>query len=163
MTNAIADAILIGAGATAFLDVWTAARTWLFGTPAPDYGLVGRWIAYLPRGRFFHDAISKSAPVKGERVIGWTAHYLTGIAFAAILLAVWGAQWVREPTIIPALIVGIGSVAAPFLLMQPGMGAGPFASRTPNPNAARLRSLTTHAIFALGLHVAGWAIAFIEF
>jgi hypothetical protein len=149
-------AILIGTGATAFLDLWSAARTWLFGTPMPDYGVVGRWLAYLPRGRFFHQAIAKSAPIKGERAIGWIAHYVIGIVFAAILLALWGAEWARQPTLIPALIVGIGSVVAPFLLMQPGMGAGIAASRTPNPGAARLRSLTTHAVFGFGLYAAGW-------
>jgi hypothetical protein len=156
------DAVLIGAGATAFLDLVATARTHLFGTPTLDYALVGRWIAYLPRGRFFHDAIAKSAPITGERPIGWSAHYLIGIAFAGVLLFVW-PTWLREPALVPALIVGIGSVAAPFLLMQPGMGAGIFARRTPNPPAARLRSLTTHTIFALGLYAAGWANASIEF
>jgi hypothetical protein len=157
------DAILIGAGATAFLDLWSAARTWLLGTPAPDYALVGRWLAHLARGRLFHDAIAKSAPVRGERLIGWIAHYVTGIAFAAVLLMLWGNGWARSPTLIPALVVGIGSVAAPFLLMQPCMGAGLAARRTPDPGGARRRSLMTHAIFGLGLYAAGWAASLIEF
>ena len=149
-------ALLIGAGATAVMDIWAAARKWLLGIPPPDYGLVGRWLAYLARGRFRHDPIAASPPVRGERLIGWTAHYLIGIAFAAMLLAIWGLDWARHPTIGPALIVGIGSVAAPFLLMQPGMGAGIAASRTPRPAAARLHSLVTHGIFGLGLYAAGW-------
>jgi DUF2938 family protein len=157
------DAILIGAGATAFLDLWSAVQARVFGTAKPDYALVGRWLAHLTRGRFFHDAIAKSAPVRGERLIGWAAHYLIGIAFAAMLLIGWGPDWAREPTLTPALIVGIGSVAAPFLLMQPGMGAGIAASRAPNPPAARLRSLTTHAMFGLGLYAAGWATRLFAF
>jgi len=156
-------AILIGAGATGFLDLWSAAQAGLFGAPKPDYSLVGRWLAHLTRRRFFHDAIARSEPVKGERLIGWVAHYLIGIAFAAALLIGWGPDWAREPTLIPPLIVGTGSVAAPFLLMQPGMGLGIAASRTPNPAAARLRSLTTHAVFGVGLYVAGWAARLIEF
>jgi hypothetical protein len=159
----LTGAIFIGVGATALLDVWSAARAWLSGTPTPDYALVGRWLAHLTRGQFFHDAIARSAPVYGERLIGWTAHYLIGIAFAAVLLIVWGAAWACAPTLGPALIVGIGSVAAPFLLMQPGMGLGIAARRTPNPRAARLRSLTTHAVFGVGLYAAGWAARFIEF
>lgn len=149
-------AVLIGAGATAVMDVWAVARKRLLGIPALDYALVGRWLAYLTRGRFRHDPIAASPPVGGERLIGWTAHYLTGIAFAAVLLAIWGLDWARHPTIGPALIVGLGSVAAPFLLMQPGMGAGIAASRTPRPAAARVHSLVTHAIFGFGLYVAGW-------
>ena len=56
----------------------------------------------------------------------------------------------------PAVLVGIGSVAAPFLVMQPARGAGIAASRTPHPWAARLQSLVTHAVFGGGLYAAGW-------
>lgn len=153
--NYVMCAVLTGAGATAVMDLWTVARRRLFGIPF-GYGLVGRWLAHLPRGRFRHDPIAASPAVRGERLIGWTAHYAIGIAFAAVLLAVWGLEWARQPTLVPALIVGIGSVAAPFLVMQPGMGAGIAASRTPRPAAARLQSFVTHAIFGLGLYAAGW-------
>lgn len=151
----LAHAVLIGGGATALLDLWTLARQWATGTPMPDYGLVGRWFAYMARGRFRHDAIAATPPVRGEAVIGWTMHYLVGITFAFALLAVWGLQWARQPTPGPALIVGIGSVLAPFLLMQPGMGAGIAARRTPKPAAARLRSLVMHTIFGVSLYLAG--------
>ncbi|HEU4589131.1 MAG TPA: DUF2938 domain-containing protein [Gemmatimonadales bacterium] len=151
-------ALLIGAGATVVMDVWGIARKRLLGIPPLDYALVGRWIAYLTRGRFRHDPISASPPVRGERLIGWIAHYLIGIAFAAMLLAVWGIDWARHPTLAPALIIGIGGVAAPFLLMQPAMGFGIAASRTPRPAAARLHSLVTHGVFGLGLYAAGWVV-----
>jgi hypothetical protein len=146
----------VGIGATAFLDLWALARHRLNRVPLPDYGLVGRWFAYMPRGRFRHEAISRSPPIRGEAVIGWTAHYAIGVAFAALLLAACGLEWLARPTPAPALIVGIGTAAAPFLLMQPGMGAGFFASRTPNPRAARIRSLVTHVVFGVGLYVAAW-------
>jgi hypothetical protein len=148
---------LTGAGATAAIDLWSVARQRLLGIPPMNYGLVGRWFAYLARGRIRHDSIAATPSVRGERLIGWTAHYLTGIAFAATLLTIWGLDWARHPSLAPALIVGLGSVAAPFLLMQPGMGAGIAASRTPRPGAARLQGLVTHGIFGLGLYAAGWA------
>ena len=154
--------LLTGIGATAVMDLWGVARKPLLGTPAPDYGLVGRWLAYLPRGRFRHERISATPAVRGERLIGWSAHYLVGVAFAGVLLAIWGLEWTRHPTLAPALAVGIGSVAAPFLLMQPGMGAGIAASRTPRPSAARLQSLVTHAIFGFGLYAAGWITSFLR-
>jgi hypothetical protein len=152
----------IGVGATAVMDIWAVARMRLRGIAPADYGLVGRWIAHMVHGRFRHDRISAASPVRGERLIGWTAHYLIGISFASVLLAIWGVDWVQRPTIGPALIVGIGSVAAPFLLMQPGMGAGIAASRTPDPAAARLRSLMTHVVFGFGLYAAGWASSFLK-
>jgi hypothetical protein len=147
--------LFIGAGATLATDLWAIARGLLLGVPAPDWGLVGRWIGHMPRGRFRHERIATAEPVRGERVIGWTAHYLIGITFAGLLLAICGLAWARQPTLAPALALGIGTVAAPFLLMQPGMGAGVAASRTPRPNSARLQSLLTHAVFGLGLYVAG--------
>jgi len=155
-------ALLIGAGATAVMDLWAILRTRLLGIPAFNYGLVGRWLVYLTHGRFHHHPIAASPPVPGERVIGWMAHYLIGIVFAAVLLALWGPDWAHHPTIGPALIVGLGSVAAPFFLMQPGMGLGFAASRAPRPNAARLQSLVTHGIFGLGLYAAGWVARWLE-
>jgi hypothetical protein len=158
----LVGAVLIGAGATVVMDVCTVMRTRLFGTRPADYGLVGRWLMYMPRGRFYHHAIAASPPVSGERAVGWGAHYLVGIGFAALLLAIADIDWARHPTIVPALLVGIGSVAAPFLLMQPGMGAGIAASRTPRPSAARIQSVVTHAIFGIGLYIAGWAASFLR-
>lgn len=137
------------------MDLWGIARKPLLGIAPPNYGLVGRWLAYMPRGRFYHRSIAASAPVDGERLIGGIAHYLIGVAFAAVLVALYGDAWLRHPTLAPALIVGIGSVVAPFLLMQPGMGAGVAASRTPHPVAARLQSVITHAVFGVGLYVGG--------
>ena len=154
-------AFLIGIGATAVTDLWAIARRRLLRVPLPNYGLVGRWFGHMARGRFRHDSIAAAEPVRGECLIGWSAHYLVGIAFAAVLLGLWGLEWVQYPTLVPALMVGIGTVAAPFLVMQPAMGAGVAASRTPRPTAARLQSLATHAIFGLGLYAAGWAMSFI--
>ena len=152
----VACALVIGVGATAMVDLWAIVRRRIFGIPLSDYGLVGRWFAHLARGRFRHQSIARSAAVRGEDVIGWVAHYVIGVAFAALLPAMWGLAWVRHPTIGPALLVGIGTVAAPFLVMQPGMGAGVAASRTPRPAAARVQSLVTHTVFGLGLYAAGW-------
>ena len=149
--------LITGAGATALMDLWGVARKPLLGIPAPDYGLVGRWLAWMPRGRFRHESIAASPAMHGERVLGWSAHYLIGIAFAAILLGIGGHSWILQPTLAPALLVGTATLAAPFLLMQPGMGAGLAARRTARPAAARLQSLLSHMVFGLGLYAAGLA------
>ena len=157
----LAVTMLVGVGATAATDLWAIARKRLFGLAPPDYGLVGRWLAHMTRGRFRHDAIAAAPAVRGERALGWVAHYGIGIAFAALLPALFGPGWLREPTPGPALLVGVVTVAAPFLLMQPGMGAGLAASRTPRPSFARLQSLVTHTVFGLGLYAAGRAARFL--
>jgi hypothetical protein len=156
--DTLADAALIGIGATGLMDLWTLLRRRMLGTALPDYGLVGRWLAHLVRGRFHHPAIAASAAVRGERVMGWLAHYLVGIAFAVALLAWAGHDWLRQPTLVPALVLGLVTVAAPFFVLQPAMGAGVAASRTRDPTAARLQSLVTHLVFGLGLYVAGTAV-----
>ena len=152
----LTGAILVGIGATAMTDLWAIVRKRLLGIPPPDFGLVGRWLAHMTHGRFRHDSIAAAPRVHGERAIGWIAHYLIGISFAAVLIGLWGVEWLDRPSLGPALIVGIATVAAPFLVMQPGMGAGIAASRTPRPGAARVQSLVTHAFFGLGLYAAAW-------
>ncbi len=156
--NVLAFTLLTGIGATLVMDLWGLIRSSLFGIPPANYGLVGRWLGHMTHGRFRHEAIARSAAVKGEKLIGWSAHYLTGIAYAALLTSIWGISWISHPKIGPALIVGIGTVAVPFLLMQPGMGAGIAASRTPRPNAARFQSLLNHTVFGLGLYLTAWSI-----
>ena len=150
-------AIPIGVGATALIDLWALARKRLVGVPAPDYALVGRWLGHLASGRFRHDRIAASSRVRNERLIGWTAHYVIGIGFAALLLLAYGPEWAGRPTLGPALIVGIATVAAPFLILQPGMGAGIAAGRTARPAAARIQSLVTHTLFGLGMYAAALA------
>ena len=144
-----------GIAATALVDLWALARGALFDTPLPNYRLVGRWIGHMPRGRFVHDSIAKATPVRGEALIGWGTHYLVGVAFAFLLLAAAGPSWLERPTLTPALLVGAATVAAPFLVMQPAMGAGFVASRTPRPGAARLQSIVTHIVFGFGLYAGG--------
>jgi hypothetical protein len=152
-----ATAVALGATATALTDLWTLARKRAFGTPMPDYALVGRWFAHMGRGVFRHRSIAEAAAIRGERSLGWAIHYATGIAFAALLLWATGVQWLQQPTPAPAIAFGLATVAAPFLLMQPAMGAGIAASRTRFPARARIQSLVTHAVFGAGLYVAASA------
>jgi hypothetical protein len=145
---------LTGMLATVLTDVWTLVRRRLFAIPVPNFALVGRWISHVARGRVLHTSIAASPKARAEHYIGWIAHYLIGIAFACLLAFLWGTDWFIHPTLLPALVVGVGTVVAPFFIMQPAMGAGIAASRTPNPGAARFHSLVMHAVFGLGLYLA---------
>lgn len=154
--------VWVGVIATLVMDIWCLIRQPVFGVAFPDYGLVGRWFGHMGRGRFYHEAIGRSAPVRGEGGIGWFAHYAIGVAYAVLLVWLYGAGWLVEPTLLPAIGVGLATVVAPFFLMQPGMGAGVAASKTPQPNRARLHSVLTHAVFGCGLYVGGLAMAACE-
>ena len=65
----------------------------------------------------------------------------------------------RQATALPALLLGVVSVAAPLLLMQPGFGMGLAASRMANPWQVRLRALVTHLVFGLGVYMVSWVVA----
>ena len=145
-------ACAIGAGATVTLDLWNAFLERAFGVPSLSMGMLGRWFGHCLRGRFSHDSIARAAPVPGERVLGWIVHYGIGITWAGLLPAIWGLDWVRRPTLLPAMIVGIATLVGPFLVMQPGMGLGVFASKAPRPNVARWKSIASHTVFGVGLY-----------
>ncbi|MEH6435104.1 DUF2938 domain-containing protein [Massilia sp. DD77] len=149
----ILKVVLIGLGATAVMDAWLIVLKRM-GVKTLDFALVGRWVGHLAHGRLAHAAIAKAPPVPGERPLGWATHYLTGVGFAALLVALAGADWLDSPTLLPALAVGMATVAAPLFLMQPAMGAGFAASKTPTPLKNCLRSLANHTVFGLGLYLA---------
>jgi hypothetical protein len=152
----IVRSMLIGAGATVTMDVWAAVLRRL-GIPSLDFALVGRWIANLPRGRWRHESIARTAAVRGERLIGWCAHYAIGISFAALLLLTFGLEWGRAPTPGPALFIGVVTVLAPWFVLQPALGAGIASSKTPAPVFNSLKSLMTHTVFGVGLFIAARA------
>ncbi|MCW0233507.1 MAG: DUF2938 domain-containing protein [Ferrovibrio sp.] len=159
MLDTILQVAAVGAGATLAMDAWGLLLRRVYGVAGLDYRFVGRWLGHLPRGRFRHDGIGKSAPVAGEVLLGWAAHYAIGIAFAAGLVAIRGADWLATPTPAPALLAGLVTVAAPYFVMQPAFGMGIASSRTPDPTAARLRSLITHLVFGTGLYLAARLMA----
>lgn len=151
--------VVAGIGATAVMDIWALLMKTAFGIPMSDWAMVGRWIGHFPQGRFRHDSIAKATAVRGERALGWTAHYLTGIAYAALGVAVFGIEWTHGPTPGRAVLLGVATLVAPLFLMQPGMGYGIAASRTAKPVATRLRSVMNHVVFGLGLYLAWSALA----
>jgi hypothetical protein len=152
LVDEIARVVVIGVGATAVMDAWTMILKGL-GIPTLDYALVGRWAGHLYQGRFAHASMVKAAPVRGELLLGWAIHYAVGIAWALLLVGVQGVAWLYAPTWLPAVVVGMATVVFPFFVMQPAMGAGFAASRTPTPLKNCLRSLATHAVFGCGLYL----------
>lgn len=156
----IVRAVLIGAGATLVIDLWAVLLRQV-GVSSLQMTLLGRWIGHLPDGRWVHANVAAAAPVRGERWIGWGAHYAIGITLAALLLRVEGLDWARTPSLFPALRFGVVTVAGPWFVLQPAMGAGLASTRTPRPVFNAAKSLLTHATFGLGLYLAACLSALI--
>jgi uncharacterized membrane protein YagU involved in acid resistance len=87
------------------------------------------------------------------------AHYTIGIVFALALVVITSGDWLAQPTLLPALLYGIGTVVFPFFIMQPSFGFGVAASKTSNPTQARLKSLMTHTVFGVGLYVCALGVS----
>ncbi len=150
--------ILIGVGATMAMDIWALVLK-RFGIPSLNFAFLGRWLGHLPQGRFMHESIAKTAPIRGERLLGWCAHYAIGITFSALLLSTFGVEWARSPSLLPALAIGIVTVLAPWFVLQPALGAGIASSKTPRPLLNCIKSLVTHTVFGFGLYLAALATA----
>ncbi len=157
-TAMLSAALPIGVGATLVMDGWGLLLRRL-GIATPNFAMVGRWAGHLLRGRVLHQAIARAEPVRHERLWGWLIHYAIGVLFALLLVLIVGEGWLLAPTLWPALMVGVGTVVAPLCLMQPAMGAGFFAWKTPTPARNCLRSLVTHAVFGVGLFLSAALVA----
>lgn len=152
------NSLVIGIGGTAAMDVWALILKAVAGEKLPNWGLVGRWFAHVPRGRIFHKDIAAAEPVPNEAAIGWIAHYAVGVFYGAILILVVPG-WVRNPAFLPAFILGMITIGAGWFLLQPGMGAGWAASLRPNPWKIRVLNICAHTVFAAGLFGTAWLIS----
>jgi len=148
----------VGIGATVFLDLWLLAIA-RRGVPTFDFALLGRWVGHALRGQFAQGAISRAPSIRGERAMGWLLHYAIGIGFATLLLAWQGAAWASQPTLAPAMVVGLCTVVAPLFVLQPLLGAGLASSRTATPMKNVMRSVANHAVFGLGLYLSAQLVA----
>lgn len=158
--NYILAAIGIGIGATLLMDLWNLFLKRAFGIPSLDYCLLGRWLRHMPAGKFRHASIAAAAQKPSECTVGWVAHYTIGVVFAVVFVVLISGDWLARPTLLPALLYGIGTVVFPFLIMQPSLGLGIAASRTPKPTQARLKSLATHTVFGIGLYVCALGVSY---
>ena len=143
--------VAIGVGATVLMDLWAILLHKFFSENLPNWAPVGRWFWHLKEGRVFHDDIGKAAPYAHELALGWIGHYVVGILYGVILVIFAGAAWLSNPTFLPAWILGIVTVGAGWFLLQPGLGIGWAASKTPNPTKVRVLNLVAHTVFAIGL------------
>ena len=149
----IVGAIAIGVGATLVMDLWNLFLERTFGIPSLDYCLLGRWLRHMPGGTLRHASIAAAPRKPLERTVGWIAHYSIGVVFALVFVALASGDWLARPTLLPALLYGVGTVVFPFFILQPSLGLGIAASRAPRPSRARLKSLVTHTVFGVGLYV----------
>lgn len=162
MLQTLTDSVLLGLGASVILDGWALGRRSIAGVPMLDYGWLTRWLAGLPVGRL-RLVPGQATSLNGiERALGWGLHYAIGVVYAGVFLLITGPGWMDQPSVLPALVFGIVTVLAPFLILQPALGRGVFASRTPAPWTARLQTLLNHGVFGVGLYATALALMWVR-
>ena len=159
MFEILGRGIIIGIGGTLAMDIWAVVLWKVFGQSRPNWAPVGRWTWHLQSGKVFHNAIGDAPAFAQEQALGWLVHYAVGIIYGVVLAAVMGAGWVAAPTLLPALIWGWLTVAAGWFLLQPGLGIGWAASKTPNPTKVRALNLVAHSFFGAGMWLTALVLA----
>ena len=159
--NYALGAIGIGIGATLVMDLWNLFLKRTFGMPSLNYCMLGRWLRHMAGGTVRHASITAAPQKPFECTVGWIAHYTIGVMFALVFVVLTSPDWLARPTLLLALLYGIGTVVFPFFIMQPSFGLGIAASRTPKPMQARLKSLVTHTVFGVGLYVCALGVSYL--
>ena len=144
------QALCLGIGATIIMDIWLLILK-RFNIPTLNFTLLGRWVGWILRGKIQHQSIAQSPEIRHEYLLGWIAHYSVGVIFSFSFILVVGQNWLAQPQFPSALSFGVITVLIPFLIMQPAMGLGIAASKTPQPFINRIKSLINHSIFGCGL------------
>ncbi len=141
------DAVVVGVVGTLTMD--------LVGAVLQRAGIVrmlpiGRWVAYLARGKARHEDITKSPKVRGELPLS-LVHYLIGIALAAFYLAAVGWFGLGSPAWWTAIPYGVATSILPYVLMFPSMGYGFFGLKGQPKYFLLRQSLVNHFFFGVGL------------
>ena len=155
--ESVIQGFLIGIIATVGMDIWAAVAKYILHLPTADWAMVGRWFGHMPRGVFVHHPVSAAAPIANELLIGWIGHYATGVVYGIAYLLIVQVILSSSPSLISALVFGLVTLVAPWLIMQPAMGAGVFATWPPRPTVLRVVNLSMHGVFGVCLYV-GWLL-----
>lgn len=154
----IVQGALIGLGATFLFDLWQGGLSLLPGHQPPNWAPIGRWFWHLRHGQVFHDDIAVADEFDYELALGWVGHYVVGLLYGIIFAVMAGPGWMELPTLLPALLFGLATVAFGWFLLQPGLGLGWAASKTPDPARVRMMNLAGHTVFGFGLWLTALAI-----
>ena len=149
----ILTGILMGVLGTLAMDLLALMLSAL-GQARPNWAMPGRWLGHVMKGRVFHESIGEAEPVPGELSLGWALHYGVGVLYGVLFVLLAGRDWLETPTFLPLWVFSLLTIAAGWFLLQPGMGMGWAAAKTPNPWKVRVMGLLAHTAFACGMWVA---------
>ena len=144
--------LAMGIGATLAIDLWAMLLKRSFAITPTNWAMVGRWIGGIRQGRLRLQGETGETPLRYELQLGWVVHYGVGIAYAfAYIAIIWATS--ASLSLSTALLFGLATLVAPWLILQPALGKGWFGAATPNPALTRLLNIVVHLIFGAALYL----------
>ena len=107
------------------------------------------------RGRFLHEDIRRSTPVRNELLAGRIFHYSTGGSVALIYPAFYFSFNLPMPEnhLIPSLVFGLATVALPWFLLFPAYGYGFLGARAPANSRPLIEPTIEHVLYGIGIGI----------
>lgn len=148
----IRNLLILGIVATFTMDLWNLVLYFTLGINL-DWSLIGRWVGHTLQGDFFLYGLENASPIKYEAILGWLTHYTTGVIYGLCFLIFCYKIMHRKPNLLLAIIVAFIFIFMPFLVYQPAIGVGYFASNASDPNFIRAITISMHLSFGIGLYL----------
>jgi hypothetical protein len=149
----ILQMLVVGLVATVTLDLWQQIARLLFGLPITNWAMLARWFGHMPQGQFVQQDIGKAVPVRNERPLGWLVHYVVATSLGVLYLLLMEYVFHAAPGLVSAMLWSIVTIIMTWFVVEPALGAGFLASRTPNPTIARLYDFSTHIAYGVGIYL----------
>lgn len=156
------EAILSGIWATLFMDLFAkilSKRKLIYPFITPEE--LGRWFVCQFKGKIIHKNISKTPPVRNEKIWYFVSHYLIGILLAGLYLILASQFKALGENAWMALVFGILTVILPWFWLLPATGLGIMANKSSKRNLILKTNLINHTNFGIGLFL--WIIFFHKF
>ena len=154
----VLEVLVVGVAGAIGMDLGQRLMQLVLGWPPSNWAMIGRWALNLPKGKLVHEDIGEEEPMPNELAVGWVVHYLVSITYGGIYIFVTRVLLDAKLGFVPAVGFAIAIVLITWFVIQPMMGAGPAASKTPKPWVTRMHDLGSHFFYGVGMWVGGLLI-----
>lgn len=147
-------AFLGGIIGAALMDITETYAAKIGITSGVNIALVGRWFAYLLRGKFTHSNILDTQPLPQEVRMGWAFHILIGGGGVALLYPLFfQVTGLAFPNchLLGGVLFGVATSLLPWFILLPSFGWGFFGRNGPKGSNALLASTLSHIPYGLGV------------
>lgn len=148
----LVEAILFGVWATLFMDICAKILSkWKLIHPFITQEELGRWFLYLFKGEFFHRDISRTPPLKNEKLWSHISHYLIGIFLTGFYLyLVTKFPLINNQTWL-SIIYGMATIVFPWFWLLPSLNLGFVARKSEKRLQIIKTNMLNHTNFGLGI------------